>query len=100
MLVATAAEADVPFAANESKDVKKKEKKRFKIAGMKINSLRSIAKHFGLGGKGKKSDLIERIEGAGVDLQEAAEVAGEQFPDSPERHRSADVVSHCLSIIQ
>ena len=55
---------DVEQPAKEEK----KKKGRLKIAGMKINSLRRKSKHFGLGGKGKKADLIERIDTAGVDV--------------------------------
>lgn len=82
-----AASGAEPDAVEPKDDDKKKGKKRFKIAGMKINSLRSIAKHFGLGGKGKKKDLIDRIDGADVDLAEIADVAGEPLPDSPDRRR-------------
>lgn len=77
-----------PVVADDTvTEEQKRGKKRFKIAGMKINSLRSIAKHFGLGGKGKKKELIARIEGADVDLEEAVDVAGEALADSPGQTR-------------
>lgn len=66
---------------------KKKKKKRFKIAGMKINALRSMAKHLGLGGKGKKKDLIERIDNADVDITEVTTLSEFAEMDSPEKNR-------------
>lgn len=77
---------EVPEAM-EPKEEKKKSKKRFKIAGMKINSLRSIAKHFGLGGKGKKKDLIDRIEESDVGIDDIKEIAGSELADSPDKRR-------------
>ena len=80
------AAADEPEVV-EPKEEKKKSKKRFKIAGMKINSLRSIAKHFGLGGKGKKKELIDRIEESDVGIDDIKEIAGSELLDSPDKRR-------------
>lgn len=52
-------------------------KEGFRIGGLKINALRSVAKRLGISGKGKKQELVDKIQGAEGAAAVIAEIEAE-----------------------